>query len=121
MESITRSSINIEVELDPKKHPKTIFWRASDNPSNANQTECKAFLLSLFDANSLDTLKIDLWTDKMQVSEMDRFMFQTLKALADTYFKATNNVQLANAMQGFATYFGEETQIIPKSDVESMK
>ena len=30
-------------------------------------------LLSLFDKDDLDTLKIDLWTKDMQVMEMDRF------------------------------------------------
>jgi hypothetical protein len=51
----------------------------------------------------------------MQVVEMDRFVFQTLRSLADTYQRATNNNNLASAMQGFAEYFGEQTDILPKS------
>jgi hypothetical protein len=58
-------------------------------------------------------MKIDLWTTEMQVIEMDRFFFQTLRAMADTYFKATQNAELATAMQQFVQYFGEKTQIIP--------
>ncbi|HMX84190.1 MAG TPA: gliding motility protein GldC, partial [Saprospiraceae bacterium] len=69
---------------------------------------------SLFDSKVKDTLKIDLWTNELQVVEMDRFMFQTLRGLADTYMKATNNHKLANEMQQFVTYFGEQTEIIPK-------
>jgi len=71
-------------------------------------------LLSIFDRESMETLKIDLWTKDMQVIEMDRFFFQTLRAMADTYYKATQNAQLANEMQRFVQYFGEKTEILPK-------
>ena len=50
----------------------------------------------------------------MQVIEMDRFFFQTLRAMSDTYFKATQNKELAADMQRFVQYFGEKTEIIPK-------
>jgi hypothetical protein len=48
----------------------------------------------------------------MMVSEMDRFMFQTLRALSETYFKASQNAALANEMQRFVQYFGEKTEVI---------
>ena len=50
----------------------------------------------------------------MQVVEMDRFIFQTLRSLSDTYYRATQNKALANEMQRFVDYFGERTEIIPK-------
>jgi gliding motility-associated protein GldC len=90
-------------------------WIAPDNPNHNDPQECKAMLLSLFDKESKDTLKIDLWTTEMQVVEMDRFMYQTLRSLSDTYFKATQNKNLAVDMQRFVQYFGEETEILPKS------
>ena len=72
-------------------------------------------LLSFLDRDSRDTLKIDLWTKDMEVAEMDRMMFYTLRALADTYYKASNNRELAEQMQQFAHYFGEKTeQLKPK-------
>jgi gliding motility-associated protein GldC len=109
------STISITVNLDEKKHPEKMYWQADDSEDPQEKKEIKAMLMSLFDKDHLDTLKIDLWTSEMQVVEMDRFMFQTLKALADTYHRATNNTQLANAMAGFAEYFGEETDILPKT------
>ena len=66
----------------------------------------------LFDGVHQETLKIDLWTKDMMVSEMDRFMFQTLRALSETYFKASQNAALANEMQRFVQYFGEKTEVI---------
>lgn len=90
-------------------------WQAEDNDQMAAQ-QCKAFLLSIYDEASKDTLKIDLWTTTMQVDEMDSLMFHTLRSLADTYYRATNNKNLAAAMQQFAQYFGEETQLISKEN-----
>ncbi len=116
MESIEKTSeIRIEVGLNPENVPSRIRWQAQDNPETQTPMECKAFLLSIFDKESRETLKIDLWTQDMQIVEMDRFIFHTLQALGDTYFKATQNRELAERMQQFAQHFGEETEIIPKS------
>jgi gliding motility-associated protein GldC len=109
---VKTSTIEIEIGLNKDKHPAKIQWRSSDNPDGAQFTEGKAMLFSIFDKEYLDTLKIDLWTNEMQVVEMDRFMFQSLRALADTYYRATNNKELANDMQLFVDYFGKQTGII---------
>ncbi|HMQ49873.1 MAG TPA: gliding motility protein GldC [Saprospiraceae bacterium] len=108
------TNILIKVGLDENNTPDSITWQADDNPNGPGVQDCKAFLLSLFDGQSHDTLKIDLWTKEMQVVEMDRLVFQTLRGLADTYFRATKNAELANEMQRFTHYFGEKTGIIPK-------
>lgn len=115
---VKKSVIEIKIGLNEDKHPESIHWKSSDNPENQGFTECKAMLLSLFDKEYLDTLKIDLWTTEMQVVEMDRFVFQSLRAIADTYFRATNNQQLANDMQLFVDYFGKQTGIITEEEVE---
>jgi len=108
------SNIKIAVGLDKANVPLNIEWNADDNPDTTPK-EAKAFLLSIFDKESKDTLKIDLWTNEMQVNEMDRFFYQTLRGMADTYFKATQNRDLAVDMQKFVQYFGEKTEIIEKS------
>lgn len=113
---VKTSNIDIEIGMNEAKMPVSIRWKASDNPAQNNFQDSKALLVTLFDEKSKDTLKIDLWTTDLQVAEMDRIMFQTLNALADTYFKATNNRELAGAMQQFARYFGEKTEIIPKEN-----
>ncbi|SRR5690606_37832988 len=109
-----KTEIKIKVGLDQDNVPVKMEWLAQDDPSGETSKECKALLLSLFDKDSLDTLKIDLWTTEMQIVEMDRFFFQTLKAMADTYYRATQNKELASDMQRFVQYFGEKTEIIPK-------
>lgn len=99
------------MELNAAHHPQKMTWHAEDS-EQVQPSSCKAFLLSIYDEASKDTLKIDLWTTEMQVNEMDKLMFHTLRSLADTYYRATNNKNLASAMQQFAKYFGEETQLI---------
>ncbi len=106
--------IRINVTLDDKQVPEKITWEADDNSTGLMET--KGLLLSFFDKASKETLKIDLWTKDMQVGEMDRLMFHTLRSLADTYYKATQNAQLAADLQRFVQYFGEKTEIIPKSE-----
>jgi gliding motility-associated protein GldC len=106
-----QSHIDIKVDLDDQNIPERIAWTATGRSDGG---EVKAFLLSLFDKSSRDTLKIDLWTKEMQVIEMDHFFYYTLKSLADTYFRATGNEKLAGAMQQFVRYFGEEAEIVQK-------
>ena len=108
------SHINIAIGLNEAQVPVRIDWEADDNPSGNQRQECKAMLLSMFDKERRETFKIDLWTTEMQVNEMDRFFYQTLRGLADTYFRATKNKPLAEDMQRFVQYFAEKTEIIPK-------
>ena len=113
-EIVKRSKINIEVGLDKDKMPIHLAWKATEEGMDRPAEECKAFLLSIFDRDNKDTLRIDLWTKDMQVMEMDRFFYQTLRSMADTYFRATQNQQMATEMQKFVQYFGEQTEILPK-------
>lgn len=106
------SQIIIEVGLNEEKLPQKIAWKSTDDPGKKDFQEVKGILLSMFDKDYKDTLKIDLWTTEMQIAEMDRFMFQTLRALGDTYFRATANKELANDIQRFVEYFGKQTGII---------
>ena len=117
--SKTKSQINIEVELGEDRIPKQISWSAPD--LQQKDKPVKAMMLSMFDGENKETLKIDLWTKEMQVVEMDRFFYQTLRSMSESYFKATNNQAMARAMQQFVQYFGEETEIIPKKKGESKK
>jgi gliding motility-associated protein GldC len=111
---VSEKTIRISVGLDASNHPVQINWTADDS-AQALQAS-KAMLLALFDRETLETLKIDLWTKDMQVVEMDRFFFQTLRSLADTYFRATQTAPLATDFQRFVQYFGEKTEILPKGD-----
>lgn len=110
------STIQLKVGLDDQQIPVRIDWSAQNGEQPPTGKEAKAFLVSIFEKDSRDTLKMDLWVKDMQVNEMDRFFFQTLRGMADTYFKATQNKELATAMQQFVNYFGEETKLLDKTN-----
>ncbi|MBT8229588.1 MAG: gliding motility protein GldC [Bacteroidia bacterium] len=113
--SKNQSEIKIEVSMDAQKRPSKINWTA-DSPDGPVSRSSKAMLVSFFDEETKETMKIDLWTNEFQLAEMDRFMFHTLNALTETYFKATGNQELSNHMKSFAQHFGEFTGIIPKGE-----
>jgi gliding motility-associated protein GldC len=99
-----KSNINIQVELDEEKMPDTIEWNAPGGGVDDIQ-QAKAILLGLWDGQEKSALRIDLWTKKMMVDEMNDFFYQTLFGMADTYVRATKNAELANELKTFAKDF----------------
>ena len=108
--------ITLKVKLDDSNVPQEIHWASDDPPSKGEFAATKGFFLSLFDEKSLETLKIDLWTAKLEIGEMNRLCYYTLKGMADSYFNATKNEKHANDLARFSQYFGEETGVLKKSD-----
>lgn len=106
------AQIRINIGLDDNNNPAAIRWEADDQPDLFSNPACKAIFLSLFEEESKETLKIDLWTKEMQVMEMDRFLYFTLQGLAESYHRATNNSELTVDFQKFVQYFGQKTGII---------
>ncbi len=115
-EVVKISDITLRVGLDKEHIPVKLEWAATDMHRPGQMDECKAFALALFDKHSRDTLRIDLWTKDMEVQEMDRFIYQILRSLSQTYLRATNNKEMAEEMARFAHHFGEQTEIIPKAN-----
>jgi gliding motility-associated protein GldC len=99
-----KSTISIQVELAEDKMPESIMWTAPDGGVPDLQ-KAKAILLGLWDGEEKSALRIDLWTSKMMVDEMNDFFYQTLFGMADTYVRATRNEELANEMKLFAKSF----------------
>ncbi|MEN9338832.1 MAG: gliding motility protein GldC [Bacteroidota bacterium] len=95
------STIQLDVQLDESKVPEKIFWQAAEG-GVFKPTEAKAFMLSIWDLNENAALRIDLWTKKMMVDEMDTFFFQTMMTMADTYERATNQKALAEEIREFS-------------------
>jgi len=109
-----KKNILLEVSLDKEQLPEQIEWSASDSPSE-NKQACKAFMLSLWDGEQKNTFRMDLWTNKMQVDEMNFFFYQSLITMADTFKRATNNMEGAEKIRNFANDFAEELKILTKN------
>lgn len=96
---MNQHKIQINVTLDREKMPEHIDWQASGSSEPDMPQAAKAFLLSLWDGKEKTALRIDLWTKRMMVDEMNDFFFQTLMTMADTYGRATRNAELAEELR----------------------
>jgi gliding motility-associated protein GldC len=111
-----KSQINIQVELAPDKMPENIEWKAPDG-GVPDWQKAKAILLGLWDGDEKSAMRIDLWTNKMMVDEMNDFFYQTIFGMADTYARATRNGELAEEMKAFArTFLKKASDALEKSE-----
>lgn len=109
MSNTIKSEIKFNVELDENRVPEKLTWSAQDG--GIDNEEAKALLLSIWDSNAQETLRIDLWTKDMPVDEMKKFFHQTLVAMADTFQRATDDEKMADTMRDFCDYFAEKTEL----------
>lgn len=99
-----KSTITVDVYLDPQKIPERIDWSASD--SNASQKQiAKAMCMAFWDGTEKEALRIDLWTKDMMVDEMGDFYYQMFMTMADTFARATRQQDLSHEMKDFAKSF----------------
>jgi gliding motility-associated protein GldC len=103
------SEIKFTVELDENRVPEKLMWTAQDG--GVQLEEAKAMLLSIWDSNAKETLRIDLWTKDMPVDEMKIFFHQTLVAMADTFERATQDEKMSGTMRDFCDYFAEKLEL----------
>jgi len=103
------SEIKFTVELDENRVPEKLMWTAQDG--GVQLEEAKAMLLSIWDSNTKETLRIDLWTKEMPVDEMKIFFHQTLVAMADTFERATQDDKMTATMRDFCDYFAEKLEL----------
>ena len=103
------SEIKVNIELDQNNVPEKLTWTAQDG--GVNNEEAKTVLLSIWDAKAKETLRIDLWTKDMPVDEMKIFFHQTLVAMSETYFRATDDEKMTSTMKDFCDYFAEKLEL----------
>jgi len=103
------SKIEFNVGLDENKIPEKINWTAKDN--NIKDQEAKAMLISVWDSNTKDTLRLDLWTKDMPLDEMKYFFHQTLLSMSSSFERATNDEKMSATMRDFCDYFAEKLEL----------
>lgn len=99
------SEIRFTVSLDENQVPERIEWQAEDG---AVKSTCKSALISVWDEQEQNALRIDLWTKEMTTDEMKSFFHRQLLTMADTFERATGEKDMAKHMRAFGHYFGEE-------------
>ncbi|MBF8150159.1 gliding motility protein GldC [Winogradskyella sp. F6397] len=109
MSKVIKSKIVLNVELDENRVPEKLNWSAQDG--GVNNEEAKAIMLSVWDSNEQETLKIDLWTKDMPVDEMKVFFHQTLVTMSDSFLRATQDEKMTGDMKDFCDYFAEKLEL----------
>ncbi len=109
-----KKRIQLDISLDENQLPDQIEWSATDSPAE-NKQACKAFMLSLWDGEQKNTFRMDLWTNKMEIDEMNFFFYQSLITMADTFKRATNNEEGAHKIKTFANQLAEDLNILKKN------
>jgi len=108
---MNKSTITIDVLLDPNKIPEQISWSASDSSSEMAQ-QAKAMCIAFWDGTDKTALRIDLWTKDMMMDEMGDFFYQMLMTMADTFKRATQEQALSDDMKKFAKQFFDKFRAI---------
>ncbi|MDR2205650.1 MAG: gliding motility protein GldC [Flavobacteriaceae bacterium] len=104
-----KTQITVEVELDENHIPEKIIWNAQDG--GIEKQETKAAMISVWDGNTKEALRIDLWTKDMPVDEMKQFFHQIFISLGDTYLRATGDENIANRIEEMAEEFAVKSAI----------
>ena len=108
---MNKSTINIDVLLDPNKIPEQISWSATDSTADMAQ-KAKAMCLAFWDGADKTAMRIDLWTKDMMMDEMADFYYQMLMTMADTFKRATQQQGMSDDMKKFAKEFSEKFRAI---------
>lgn len=106
MAIVKKTRVKIDVGLDENNIPEEMQWTAPDG--GVLDMETKAMLLSFWDAEKQETLKMDLWVKDMPMDQMQLFFHQTLMSLSDTYYRATQDEKMTASMKDFCDFFAEK-------------
>ncbi|HQY11198.1 MAG: gliding motility protein GldC [Ferruginibacter sp.] len=108
---MNKSTIKIDVLLDPDKMPEQINWQASDSTADMVQ-KAKAMSVAFWDGTDKSALRIDLWTKDMMVDEMADFYYQMMMGMADSFKRATRQEEMSDDMKKFAKEFFDKFRAI---------
>ena len=104
------SEIKFTVELDGQHVPERIMWEATDS-KNEEPASCKAVLISLWDDEFKNTLKIDLWTKDMPTDEMKQFFYEALMTMGDTFLRATGEKNIVEDLRDYCAHFADKMEL----------
>ena len=104
-----QAPITINVSLDENKIPESIKWSAPDG--GVNNQEAMAMLLTFWDGESKESLRMDLWVKEMPLNEMKQFFHQSLISMTNTFHRATQDEKMTATMNDFCDYFAEKMNL----------
>ncbi len=113
---MTKSEIKFTVTLDDNMVAEKIDWTASGAEEHNTS---KGVMISVWDTKESNTMRIDFWTKDMMVDEMCQFYHQTFLSMADTFERATGEMEVAKSMRNFAQQFGEKVDLFTRKKFDA--
>ncbi|MFD0941850.1 gliding motility protein GldC [Pedobacter boryungensis] len=105
-----KAEIIVTVELDDNNLPDQILYQSTDG-ENKDQVPVKSMMLSFWDHNYKNSMRIDLWTKDMPVDEMKRFFYETLQTMGDSFLKATGEENIVEDLRDYCAHFADKMGI----------
>ncbi|MBK5208793.1 MAG: gliding motility protein GldC [Flavobacteriaceae bacterium] len=112
MAVIKKSKMEFVIGLDENKVPETINWTADDG--EIKDEKAKALMISVWNPEKKETLRMDLWTKDMPIDEMKQFFHETLISMATSFDRATDDHKMSATMLDFCDYFAEKLELKKK-------
>lgn len=104
-----KTQITIDVELDENHVPEKMSWNAEDG--GIENKETKATMISVWDDETKEALRIDLWTKDMPLDQMKMFIHQMFLSLGQTYHRASGEEDVAQWIEDMAEEFAQRSAI----------
>ena len=109
--------IRVKVELDDNSLPQQIWWEAEDT-SDKGLCATRSISFSVWDEEMKNTLRLDLWTPDMGITQMKKFHIDCLASAAKTLRDATGDTQMANEIEGLCERLTLRLQIGHEPEVK---
>lgn len=92
--------------MDEQNIPERITWDA-DEKDQPGPAETKSISLAMWDHETKNTLRIDLWSKDMPVDEMKRFYIDCIGGLSQSILNSTGDEYMAAELNSLCDRFVE--------------
>jgi gliding motility-associated protein GldC len=103
-----KSAIHFDITLDKDNVPEDITWNATDKPGDDDHT--KAISIAVWDDPEKNTMRLDLWTKDMPVTEMKKFYIDALGGMAQSILTATGDEQMSGDINELCDKLGKKLE-----------
>ncbi|NNC83417.1 MAG: gliding motility protein GldC [Flavobacteriales bacterium] len=104
-----KKQIRIDVSLDENHLPEKLEWEADDG---VGKKTAGAALISFWDKDEQQALRVDLWDKDFTTDEMKTFFVQTLLTMNDTLERATGDTETCAGIREFGLDLGKHLGVI---------
>ena len=107
------SEIKFGVHMNDENYIETIKWDSTDKPEDGPDNT-DAVAISIWDPKQKNTLRIDLWSNKMTAFEMKRFTVDSIGGMAEALRSSTGDQKMADEIQALCQKLVKHVENTPE-------